>query len=110
MIPDDRATGDEASNVIPITLFIGMSLVGVVCLSVGCLRGGFVWPEFLSAAVCLALGIGFVAIGLLDSSGSNKSSAFCWLLCLPHPMDLGERGEPVRRDRPSPRSEPARRR
>ena len=66
MITDDQATDEEASNVIPMVLLIGMSLVGAVCLSVGSLRGGLRWSELLSAAGCIALGIGFVAIGLFE--------------------------------------------
>jgi hypothetical protein len=106
VIPDDRATGDESSNVIPMAVLIGIALVGVVCLSVGCLRGGFGWSEVLSAAGCLSLGIGFVAIGLLELEWLQQIiGLFCWLLRLLHPMDLGQRGDPVGRDRPWPRSD-----
>ena len=61
-----RISGEGSSSAIPPALLVGMSLVGVVCLSIGCLRRGFSWYDVLSATGCMALGIGFVAIGLLE--------------------------------------------
>jgi hypothetical protein len=59
-------SGEGSFSAITLALLFSMSLVGVVCLSAGCLRRGFSWYEVLCAASCVALGIGFVAIGLLE--------------------------------------------
>jgi len=43
-----------------------MAVIGLACLLTGLVRHGFEWTSFLGAFGCLATGIGFVAIGLLE--------------------------------------------
>jgi hypothetical protein len=43
-----------------------MVVVALACLLFGCLRHGFAWKSVLTATSCLVMGIGFVAIGLLE--------------------------------------------
>src|SRR5262249_52367400 len=45
---------------------LGMVLVALVCLFVGCLRHGSDWKRILVAGGYLVTGLGFVAIGLLE--------------------------------------------
>jgi hypothetical protein len=61
-----RSTSEESSGIVPIWVLIGMTLVGIVSLIIGCLQRGFAWYEVLTATSALATGIGFVAIGLLE--------------------------------------------
>jgi hypothetical protein len=57
---------EEHAGGIALWFVVGMIVVALVCLGVGSTRPGFAWKTMLPAAVCLAAGIGFVAIGLLE--------------------------------------------
>lgn len=64
LIADDESSQETIS---PSQWFIlGLSIIAVLCLVIGCVSHGFDWANILAACGCLVTGIAFVAIGLLE--------------------------------------------
>jgi hypothetical protein len=59
-------SSSEKTGVVAQWFIIGMVAVAVVCLVVGSVRNEFDWQSTLAASGCMVMGIGFVAIGLLE--------------------------------------------
>src|SRR4051794_7793509 len=63
--PVDGEPAQPSSGVAP-WLLLGMALISLGCLLGGAYKHGFDWKITLQAGGCLAAGIAFVAIGLLE--------------------------------------------
>lgn len=63
---DSDDSPSEQAGSVGLWFVVGMAVIASVCLLVGALRGGLDWKHHLAAGGCLATGIGFVAIGLLE--------------------------------------------
>ena len=59
-------SGEDSSHRLAKWVLWSMTLIGVFCLFVGWFRLGLDWRGAVSATSCLAGGIGFVAIALLE--------------------------------------------
>ena len=63
---DAGETARESNDTLSRWILLGMPVIALGCLAAGSLRHGLEWRGVLAAAACLAAGIGFVAIGLLE--------------------------------------------
>ena len=70
----------EPTSALALSLVLGMSVIGLVCLVVGFVHHGFAWGSASEAAACLSLGVAFVAIGLLELEWLEKIVDFAWLV------------------------------
>jgi hypothetical protein len=59
-------SAEEPSGPFARALIATMTVAGVICLAIGGVRDGLTWRSGLSATALMALGIGFVAVGLLE--------------------------------------------
>jgi hypothetical protein len=69
-------SGEGESGASAPVLILGMVLAGATCLAIGGVRYGLGWRSALSAASCLAAGIGFVAVGLMEIEWLEKVIGF----------------------------------
>jgi preprotein translocase subunit Sss1 len=73
--PDDEET-TPGNSPIALWFLAGMAIVGIVCFVIGIVRHGFDWRNAWQAGSSLTVGIGFLAIGLLELEWLEKIIGF----------------------------------